>query len=151
MGSEYPAHFGLPRWVLKTSRSKYDSHGRESVRVIITHEWPRLICAALTERSNHVAVRKSREIGMIVPQSANRSAPGAIRYTATQSPPRPRIQVLRCMLLLIMRSPMWKLFALKLFVSLILVSMILGAMAVSLRAQQSTAKPEDTEVWQPEP
>jgi hypothetical protein len=88
---------------------------------------------------------------MIVLQSANRSAPGAIRYTATQSPSRPRIQVLRCMLLLIMRSPMWKLFALKLFVSLILVSMILGAMAVSLRAQQSTAKPEDTEVWQPEP
>src|ERR1022692_2512088 len=40
-----------------------------------------------------------------------------------------------------MRTQMWKFFAF----------LILVAMAVSLYAQQSTAKPEDTEVWEPEP
>ena len=45
------------------------------------------------------------------------------------------------MLLDIMRTHMWKFF----------VFLILGSMAVSLYAQQSTAKPEDTEVWKPEP
>ena len=47
----------------------------------------------------------------------------------------------RRMLLDIMRAQMWNFFA---FV-------ILSSTAVSLYAQQSTAKPEDTEVWQPEP
>jgi Domain of Unknown Function (DUF1080) len=45
------------------------------------------------------------------------------------------------MLLDIMRTQMWKFFA---FV-------ILVSTAVSLYAQQSTGKPEDTEVWQPDP
>ena len=45
------------------------------------------------------------------------------------------------MLLDIMRAQMWNFFA---FV-------ILSSTAVSLYAQQSTAKPEDTEVRQPEP
>jgi hypothetical protein len=45
------------------------------------------------------------------------------------------------MLLDIMRSQMRNFFAI----------VILSFMAVSLCAQQSTAKPEDTEVWQPEP
>jgi len=47
------------------------------------------------------------------------------------------------MLLHIMRTPIWKLFAV-----LILVSM---AVSLNLSAQQSTGKPEDTEVWKPEP
>jgi len=45
------------------------------------------------------------------------------------------------MLLVSMRAQMWNVF----------VFVILGSAAVSLCAQQSTAKPEDTEVWQPEP
>jgi len=48
------------------------------------------------------------------------------------------------MLLDIMCAQMWNFFA---FVILSLLS----STAVSLYAQQSAAKPEDTEVWQPEP
>ena len=45
------------------------------------------------------------------------------------------------MLLHIMRTQTWKFFAF----------LMLAAVAVSVYAQQSTAKPEDTEIWQPEP
>ena len=45
------------------------------------------------------------------------------------------------MLLDIMRAQMWNVF----------VFVILVSTAVSLHAQQSLAKPEDSEVWQPEP
>src|ERR1700678_90762 len=45
------------------------------------------------------------------------------------------------MLLHIMRTQMWKFLAIAILVST----------AVSLYAQESKAKPEDTEVWQPEP
>jgi hypothetical protein len=45
------------------------------------------------------------------------------------------------MLLHIMRTQMWKFLAI----------LILVSTAVSLYAQESKAKPEDTEVWQPEP
>ncbi len=51
------------------------------------------------------------------------------------------------MLLHIMLTQMWKVFLSSILASIL----ILASMAVSLYAQQSTAKPEDTEIWKPEP